>query len=491
MTCFRELWPDTLDSGNNEDSNDKKLIVDDSVTKGSVKSLSKPNELTNETLSNSENNVNGKVITISSDKVKNVKGENAESLEVADKEKSATKGKPSQLKTSDPKEMSNLNSKESGYEQPNAVGLELQNIFPTADQPLNFGPQPQPVNFVQSYPLAGPTMLDSSGQGPLMDPAVAGVPFGYQPFSVPSLAYQEMPLVFGPQPPPVFYFPVQPADMSTLPSSGPEQIPEKVSETTALNSKANAPKKTDLREELAKKRQAESRNKGTPDRKVYDMTPERTVTNNDERKEGWSRQVYVSDTEGGKEKISDDLREKLRQKDLSKEKRKNWSEEKRFIPGRSGNRERNRQRISPNRMSPERQRRRFSPGGPRRFSPGRRTFSPGPRRFSPERNKRFSQERDSRRISPERGRSRNISREESWSHEERIVRDRNSSHERRFPQDISRDSNLRNRGSFSRSPRRSPSPFSKYIVQHANSFQKIQNNPLFFYFIVFNGHTKS
>lgn len=464
MTCFRDLWPDTLESGNNEDSNDKNLIVDDSVTKGSVKSSSKPNELTNKTQSNSENNVNGKVITISSDKVKNVKGKNAESLEVADKEKSATKGKPSQPKTSDSKEMSNLSSKESGYEQPNAVGLELQNIFPTADQPLNFGPLPQPVNFVQSYPLAGPTMLDSSGQGPLMDPAVAGVPFGYQPFSVPSLAFQEMPLVFGPQPPPVFYFPVQPADTSMLPSSGPEQIPETISETTALNSKANAPKKTDLREELAKKRQAESRNKGTPDRKVYDMTPERTVTNTDERKEGWSRQVYVSDTEGGKEKMSDDLREKLRQKDVSKEKRKNWSEEKRFIPGRSGNRERNRQRISPNRMSPERQRRRFSPGGPRRFSPGRRTFSPGPRRFSPERNMSFSQERDSRRISPERGRPRNISREESWSHEERFVRDRNSSHERRFPQDISRDSNLRNRGSFSRSPRRSPSPFSKYIV---------------------------
>lgn len=466
MTCFRDLWPDTLDSGNNEDSNDKKIIVDDSVTKVSVKSLSKPNELTNKILSNSENNVNGKVITISSDKVKDVKDENAESLEVVDKEKSPTKGKPSQLKTSDSKEMSNFSSKESGYEQPNAVGLELQNIFPTADQPLNFGPQPQPVNFVQSYPLAGPTMLDSSGQGPLMDPAVAGVPFGYQPYSVPSLAFQEMPLVFGPQPPPVFYFPVQPADMSMLPSSGPEQIPEKVSETTALNSKANAPKKTDLREELAKKRQAESRNKGTPDRKVYDMTPERTVTNTDERKEGWSRQVYVSDSEGGKEKLSDDLREKLRQKDVSKEKRKNWSQEKRFIPGRSRktSRERNRQRISPNRMSPERQRRRFSPGGPRRFSPGRRTFSPGPRRFSPERNMRFSQERDSRRISPERGRPRNISREESWSHEERIVRDRNSSHERRFPQDISRDSNLRNRGSFSRSPRRSPSPFSKYIV---------------------------
>lgn len=464
MTCFRDLWPDTLESENNEDSNDKNLIVDDSVTKGSVKSLSKPNELTNKTQSNSENNVNGKVITISSDKVKNVKGKNAESLEVADKEKSATKGKPSQPKTSDSKEMSNLSSKESGYEQPNAVGLELQNIFPTADQPLNFGPLPQPVNFVQSYPLAGPTMLDSSGQGPLMDPAVAGVPFGYQPFSVPSLAFQEMPLVFGPQPPPVFYFPVQPADTSMLPSSGPEQIPEKISETTALNSKANAPKKTDLREELAKKRQAENRNKGTPDRKVYDMTPERTVTNTDERKEGWSRQVYVSDTEGGKEKMSDDLREKLRQKDVSKEKRKNWSQEKRFIPGRSGNRERNQQRISPNRMSPERQRRRFSPGGPRRFSPGRRTFSPGPRRFSPERNMRFSQERDSRRISPERGRARNISREESWSHEERFVRDRNSSHERRFPQDISRDSNLRNRGSFSRSPRRSPSPFSKYIL---------------------------
>lgn len=463
MTCFRDLWPDTLESGNNEDSNDKNLSVDDSVTKGSVKSLSKPNELTNKTQSNSENNVNGKVITISSDKVKNVKVKNAESLEVADKEKSATKGKPSQPKTSDSKEMSSLSSKESGYEQPNAVGLELQNVFPTADQPLNFGPLPQPVNFVQSYPLAGPTMLDSSGQGPLMDPAVAGVPFGYQPFSVPSLAFQEMPLVFGPQPPPVFYFPMQPADTSMLPSSGPEQIPEKVSETTALNSKANAPKKTDLREELAKKRQAESRNKGTPDRKVYDMTPERTVTNTDERKEGWSRQVYVSDTEGGKEKMSDDLREKLRQKDVSKEKRKNWSQEKRFIPGRSGNRERNRQRISPNRMSPERQRRRFSPGGPRRFSPGRRIFSPGPRRFSPERNMRFSQERDSRRISPERGRTRNISREESWSHEERIVRDRNSSHER-FPQDISRDSNLRNRGSFSRSPRRSPSPFSKYLL---------------------------
>lgn len=462
MTCFRDLWPDTLDSGNNEDSNDNKLIVDDSVTKGSVKSLSKPNELTNKTLSNSENNVNGKVITISSDKVKNVKGKNPESLEVIDQEKSATKGKPSQLKTPDSKEMLNLSSKESGYEQPNAVGLELQNIFPTADQPLNFGPQPQPVNFVQSYPLAGPTMLDSSGQGPLMDPAVAGVPFGYQPYSVPSLAFQEMPLVFGPQPPPVFYFPVQPADMSMLPSSGPEQIPEKVSETTALNSKANAPKKTDLREELAKKRQAESRNKGTPDRKVYDMTPERTVTNTDERKEGWSRQVYVSDTEGGKEKMSDDLREKLRQKDVSKEKRKNWSQEKSFIPGRSRktSRERNQQRISPNRMSPERQRRRFSPGGPRRFSPGRRRFSPGPRRFSPERNMRFPQERDSRRISPERGRPRNMSREESWSHEERIVRDRNSSHERRFPQDISRDSNLRNRGS----PRRSPSPFSKYIV---------------------------
>lgn len=470
MTCFRDLWPDTLDSGSNEDSNDKKLVIDNSVTKGSVKSSSKPNELTNKILPKSENNVNGKVIT-SSDKVKNDKGNDAQSLEGVDKEKSATKGKPSQLKTSDSKEISNLSSKESGYEQPNAVGTELQNFFPTADQPLNFGPQPQPLNFVQSYPLAGPTMLNPPGQGPLMEgPAVAGVPFGYQPFSVPNLAFQEMPLVFGPQPPPVFYYPMQPADMSMLPSSGPEQIPEKISETTALNSKANAPKKTDLREELAKKRQAESKNKGTPDRKVYDMTPERTVINTDERKEGWSRQVYVSDTEGGKEKISDDLREKLRQKDTSKEKRQNWSQEKKFPPGRSGkrSRERNQQRISPNRMSPERQRRRFSPGGPRRFSPGRRTFSPGPRRFSPGRNMRFSAERDSRRISPERGRPRNISREESWPHEERIVRERNSPHERRFPRDLSRNSNFRNRRSFSRSPRRSPSPFSKYIV-YANS----------------------
>lgn len=470
LTCFRDLWPDTLDNGNNEDSNDKQSIVDDSVTKGSVNNLSKRNELTNKIPSNSENHENAKVITTSSDKVKNVKDNTTQSLEVVDKEKSASKGKPSQLKTSGSKEISNLSSEGSGYEQGNAVGSELQQIFFTADQPLNFGPQPQPMNFMQSYPLVGPTMLDPSGQVPIVEgPTVAGVPFGYQPFSVPSLAFQEMPLVFGPQPPPVFYLPMQTGDMSMLPS-GSEQIPEKVSETAAVNSKAKATKKTDLREELAKKRQAESRKKGTPDRKVYDMTPERTVINTDERKEGWSRQVFVSETEGDQQKMSDDLREKLRQKDTSKEKRQKWSQEKNLPPGRSGkpSQERNPQRISPNRnnkrMSPKRQRRRFSPGGPSRFSPGRRTFSPGPRRFSPGRNMRFSPERDNQRLSPERGRPRNIPREDSWSNEERIVRDRNSSHERRFPEDMSRDSNLRNRGSFSRSPRRSPSPFSKYIV---------------------------
>lgn len=468
MTCFRDLWPDTLDSGNTKDSNDKQVIVDESVAKDCVNRSSKPSELTKEKLS--ENHVNAKVVNTTSDKVKNVKGNNAQSLEVVDKEKSASIEKPSQLKTTDLKGMSNLGSKESGYEQRNAVGSELQNIFPTADQPLNFGPQLQPANFVQSYPVAGPTMLqDLSGQGPFMEgSAVAGVPFGYQPYGVPSLAYQEIPLVFGPQPP-LVYLPVQSADMSMLPSSGPEQIPEKVCETTALNSKPNAPKKTDLREELAKKRQAESRKKCTPDRKVYDMTPERTAINTDERKEDWSRQVFVSNKEGGKGQISDDLRETLRQKDTSQGKKQKWSQEKKFLPGRRGKMSQrgNLQRIPPNherdheRRSPERQRRRFSPGGPRRFSPERRTFSPGPSRFSPGRNMRYSPDR---RMSPERGRPRNFPREESWSHEERIVRDRNSSHERRFPQEISRDRNLRRRGSFSRSPRRSPSPFSTYIV---------------------------
>lgn len=421
------------------------MIVGVSKSEDSGKSLD------NKTASNSENHTNDKTVTTSSDKVKNDKDKSSPRLD-NDKEKSATEGKP-QPKTSGSKD---FNSKESASEP--------QKVLPTEDQPLNFGPQPQPVNFVQSYPQTDP--------GPLMDGSVA-VTFGYQSYSVPSLAFQEMPLVFGPQPPPLIYYPIQPADMAM-------QAMEVDSQTTSVNSTINTSKKTDLREELAKKRQAEGRKKRTPDRKVYDMTPERTVT--DESKD-WSRKVFVSDTEDGKAE-SDDLREKLRQKDFSKEKTKKWSHEKDFQPGRSRriSQERNQRRISPNRgqgrMSPGRQRRRFSPGGPRRFSPGPRRFSPGPRRFSPGprrtspgrngrfspgRNTRFSPGRDTRRISPERGHSRSFRNEDDWSQEERIVRERNSPHERRFPRDISRG-----RRSFSRSPRRSPSPFSKYfLIYHA------------------------
>uniref|UniRef100_A0A1B6KUT3 XRN2-binding (XTBD) domain-containing protein n=1 Tax=Graphocephala atropunctata TaxID=36148 RepID=A0A1B6KUT3_9HEMI len=301
---------------------------------------------------------------------------------------------------------------------------------------------PQPVNFVPLYPKE------------IQGNAIQEIPYDPQHFYIPPPipmhgGLQEMPLQFGPQPSPLVEQQMQPTNLSTQGTVDFHQLPN-VSEQEPTCQLATS-KEGDLRDELAKKRQAENQHKETPDRRVYDVSMERTnIRKEDEESDGWSRKVFVTDSQNTEEisqEKTEDLRDRLTHKDSAKDNaQRKISEEKiirKILPAR------NRQGELLKRNSRWEPPTRGRQTGPQKSMSGRRDV----RTFSPD--------RDCRRVSPK---QRNLSTERDRSldrmRQERLFRSRESLPlEERHSREYNREHNYRRdqlerRRSDSRSPRR-------------------------------------
>ncbi|XP_054286564.1 uncharacterized protein LOC129002640 [Macrosteles quadrilineatus] len=343
-------------------------------------------------------------------------------------------------------------------------GLQSLNNQAFGHLPLNnqaFGPlnnqlQPnQPLQFVphqQEVPFGPQSLL-----GPL--PSLLGPhPPVYGPH------FMDSPLQFGPNPPTyVQPFPCEMVPLvmdqqllnqplsnfgqvenNSVPPSGQTQISVPSVTITVSNS---PPPRSDLREELSKKRQIENRSRGT-------------IIEEKDDSDGWSRKVFVANENAdqrentntrrvngspvpGMNEDSKDLRERLKYRDSRRETK--------------GPAESSFRRNSPERNISNRNRRYPQEQGYSKYNEG------GNNRRSPPLDKR----RMAPRNNPDRDGSREGRRFRDPSPEQRIVRCREGSYERRVYHDPTRGTGKdRVRGrSRSRSPRRpvrSPSPMAHF-----------------------------